>query len=203
MASRRSRRPWARPPPRPHSLLQLFVSPTPYSSIPKGRSERRDFAARFPLLRAPPLAVAELPAPFTPSGCSPSGLVLVLRLHRHLLPITPSRQPEQPRPASSSQPSDSPPQFLVPSYSILSPRLERDHREICTPPPGSPRRPPSLCQPMFRGGGRCCKEAWRPFVHVQWPAVSPDQQPPTLQSPRLREAKFESYIIASAAVSPA
>lgn len=154
MASRRSRRPWARPPPRPHSLLQLFVSPTPYSSIPKGRSERRDFAARFPLLRAPPLAVAELPAPFTPSGCSPSGLVLVLRLHGHLLPITPSRQPEQPRPASSSQPSDSPPQFLVPSYSILSPRLERDHREICTPPPGSPRRPPPpFASRCFGAGG--------------------------------------------------
>lgn len=29
-----------------------------------GRSERRDVAARFPLLRAPPLAGAELPSPF-------------------------------------------------------------------------------------------------------------------------------------------
>ncbi|XP_057605425.1 uncharacterized protein LOC130860903 [Hippopotamus amphibius kiboko] len=91
-----------------------------------------------PAIWAPPLAGAKLPAPFTPSGCLPRpGLARVLRLRLlgHLHPRASDRPPKQPRRVSSPQPSDSPPQSLVPSYSILSPRLERARREFAPPLP--------------------------------------------------------------------
>ena len=74
LASRRAGRPWARPPPGPHPRLLLFVSLAPSFSHSEGNvgpSSHTNVAARVSLLRTTPLAVAELPAPFTFSGCSP------------------------------------------------------------------------------------------------------------------------------------
>lgn len=170
-----------------------------------GRSEFRDVAARFPVFRAYMLAWSKLPAPFTPLGSSPFWFGPCVKALAS--PAPPSLSPHPAARAAptglSSQPSDSSPQSLVPSYSILSLHLERDRREIWPPIPEKTSLPARVSG-WGRGGGRWRREeAQRPSLHVPCPAVSPNQQPSTLQSPCLREAKFESYIISSAAVFPA
>lgn len=83
--------------------------------------------------------------PFMPRGACPSPWSMCLTLW-FLSPQSP-----QPSAQALSEHPFSPPtllsQSLVPSYSVLSPSLQRDRRGILTP-----GRPP--CLPAFPGGGR-------------------------------------------------
>lgn len=152
-----------------HSLTLLFVNLAPSSLMLRasmGLSEPRDVAVRFPLFWAP-LAGADLPA-LSLLEVLPFGLVRVLRLR------LPGPPPLSPQPAARAAPTTSSPRSGLTPLPVSSSLVFHPFTPLGKGPerkfPPLPKKSP-LPADISRWGR--CEEAWRPFVRVQCPAVSP------------------------------